>query len=298
MPQCKWASSLGELEGTHQEAWGTTEYKSRSEPTVFMGMYDLRDYIALWRHKGKAWVLWCGFDIGNIRSNFVFNDGKLKWLSYLFANEGFKDFLIKHVLNKAEHWVENEAEAWQLKDIGLKVSGICPSFMGKIKDYKVSFKPGNNVYLSANPGREEEYGWGLIEMIACALPQIEFHLVGSEWTQYRQKLKNVHVYKRMPKEVMNKMIRKMQCGLRLNKHDGFSEITAKSVLWGQYPITYLYHPKIDQYTKDDCGQPYCIQGLNNLIKLLKKIPKKRKANLKARKYYQRTINKYPWVQKI
>ena len=103
MTQCKWAVSLGELEGTHQKAWGTTEYKSRSEPTVFMGMYDLRDYIALWRHKGKAWVLWCGSDIRSLRANFVFNDGKLKWLSYLFANEGFKDFLIKHVLKIGEY---------------------------------------------------------------------------------------------------------------------------------------------------------------------------------------------------
>src|SRR3990167_7755462 len=204
MTQCKWAVSLGELEGTHQKAWGTTEYKSRSEPTVFFGLYDLMDYIALWRHQGKAWVLWAGSDIRNLRSNFIFNNGKLLWLSEIFSRLGFdfEVFLIKHVLNKAEHWCENEAEAWQLKDIGLKVSGICPSFMGKIKDYKVAFRPGNNVYLSANPGREEEYGWGLIEMIACALPQIEFHLIGSEWTQYRQDLKNVNVYKRMPQEVM------------------------------------------------------------------------------------------------
>ena len=97
---------------------------------------------------------------------------------------------------------------------------------------------------------------------------------------------------------MNAKIKKMQCGLRLNKHDGFSEITAKSVLWGQYPITYLYHPKIDQYPADDCGQPDCVQGLNNLIALLKKIPRKKKANLKARNFYLKTINQFPWTSKV
>jgi hypothetical protein len=36
-----------------------------------------------------------------------------------------------------------------------------------------------------------------------------------------------------------------QCGLRLNKFDGFSEVTAKSVLMGQYPITTIKYPHID-----------------------------------------------------
>src|SRR3990167_2632640 len=304
---CRWAPSLGALEGTHQEVWGTKDYswKHRNKPCVFFGMYDLRDYLALWQHKGKAWVLWAGGDIRNLRTNFVFNDGKLKWLSILFAGiaVNFRDFLIKHILNKAEHWVENEAEAWQLKDIGLKVSGICPSFLGNIKKYKVSFKRGNNVYLSTSKDREGEYGWGIIQRIACALPEIEFRLFGtdpnldSEFMKYRQPIPNIHYYVRMNKDIMNGFIKKMQCGLRLNKHDGFSEITAKSILWGQYPITYLYNPKIDQYTADDCGRQDCVQGLNNLISLLKKIPKKRKPNLKARQYYYETLNNFPWNTK-
>lgn len=295
--QCRWASSLGSLEDTHQVAWGTVDYTDRNKPCVFFGLYDLRDYIALWRHKGKAWVLWAGSDIRNLRSNFIFNDGKLKWLSELFAmqNRNFKEFLIKKVLSKAEHWVENEGEAWQLKDIGLKVSGICPSFMGRVEDYKVSFRPGNRVYLSANKGREQEYGWGIVQSIACALPKIKFHLYGSLWDEPRQPLKNVFVRGRVPKKQMNKEIKKMQCGLRLNKHDGFSEVTAKSVLWGQYPITYLYHDKIDQYVVDDCGQPWCVAGLNNLIKLLRRVPKKKKPNIKAREYYRNRLNKFPWV---
>ena len=192
-----------------------------------------------------------------------------------------------------ENWVENEAEAMILKTYcGIEKVNICPSFLGNIKDYKVEFVPGNKVYLSANEDRQLEYGWGIVNMIACLLPNIEFHLYGASWKQ--QPLKNVIVHGRIPKKQMNEEIKKMQCGLRLNKHDGFSEIIAKSVLWGQYPITYLYFPKITQYVKDNCGQPFCLHGLNNLVHLLKKISKIKKPNLEARNYYLQTINQFPW----
>ena len=317
---CRWAKSLGELESSHQGAWGTLEYdwkKHRNQPTVFFGLYDLRDYIALWWHKGKKWVLWAGSDIRNLRSNFIFNDGKLLWLSQLFSSRGesFRDFLIRRVLSKAEHWVENEAEAWQLKDMGLKVSGIRPSFLGNIKKYKVSFRPGNKVYISASKKREAEYGWPIILQIAWALPQVEFHLYGSDWDwidvkkdQYtpgyviqRQGITwkdfypNIIIHGRISKEKMNRQIKNMQCGLRLNKHDGFSEITAKSVLWGQYPITYLYHPNISQFAADNHGLPNTANNLRKLVELLKQIPKKKKPNYSPRDWYIANLNRYPWV---
>ena len=172
-------------------------------------------------------------------------------------------------------------------------AGIVPSFLGDIKKYPISFKQGNKVYVSGHEGYQGEYGWGIVTMIACSLPNIEFHLYGASW-QY-QPLKNVIIHGKVPKEQMNKEIKEMQCGLRLNKHDGFSEITAKSILWGQYPITYLYFPYIQQYTNDNCGQPYCMKCLNNLIKILKTLPQKKKPNLKGREYYLKHLNKFPWV---
>ncbi len=296
--QCRWSQSLGELEGTHQKAWGTKPYTNRQDPTVFFGLYDLRDYIALWRHKGYKWILWAGGDIRNLRANFVFNDGKLLWLSQLFANQGynFRDWIIKHLISKCENWCEDEAEAWQLKDMGIKVDGIGPSFMGDMTKYPVSFKPGNKVYISASGNRQAEYGWGIVESIASSCPEIEFHLYGTEPT-YHQLSDNMIYHGRVSKHRMNREIKQMQCGLRLNKHDGFSEITAKSVLWGQYPITYLYYPEIDQYTNDNIGRPDSLKSLNNLVKLLKRIPKIKKPNIEARNYYLTFLNDYPWNQK-
>ena len=308
---CRYAPSLGGgFAGTPEEVWGTPSYvysKHKNEATIFFGLYDLRDYIALWRHKGKAWVLWAGSDIRNLRSGFIFNDGKLNWLSVLFRGIGadFRAWLIKNVISKAENWVENEAEAWSLRDMGIKVDGINPSFLGNIKDYKMKFRPGNKVWISASRGRELEYGWGILLNVAWALPELEFHFYGSDWPQVAEKLlgqgiswkqyfPNVRIHGRMTKWKMNKQVSKMQCGLRLNKHDGFSEVTAKSVLWGQYPITYLYNPHVDQYAGDNHGFIDTSDSLIKLYKLLKQIPKKKKANLKGRNWHVKNLNKYPW----
>lgn len=307
MSQCRIAPSLGALEGHPNDVWGTTDYVSREVPTVFFGLYDLRDYIALWRHRGKCWVLWAGSDIRHLRSRFIFNDGKLLTLSQLFASLtiDFRQFLIKYVLTKAEHWVENEAEAWQLKNMGIKVSGIQPSFMGDVKKYKVSFQKGNKVWMSANRGREQEYGWHVVLQLAWALPAIEFHLYGSDWPDIQELLDsqgitwkqyhpNVFVHGRVSKKKMNAQVQKMQCGLRLNKHDGFSEVTAKSVLWGQYPITYLYHDHITQYA-DNTGITNTATNLRKLRTLLEEVCKKEKPNLVAREFYIKQLNRYPWT---
>ena len=64
--KCRYAPSLGALERTHQEVWGTEEYipeKHLYDPVVFFGLYGLPDWYLLWRHKGKKAVLWAGSDV-------------------------------------------------------------------------------------------------------------------------------------------------------------------------------------------------------------------------------------------
>src|SRR3990167_3174810 len=261
--QCRWAPSLGALEDTHQVDWGTVEYADRTKPTCFFGLYDLRDYIALWRHKGKAWVLWAGSDIVNLKAGFVFNDGKLKWLSKLLRG----NWWVFPILKKAEHWVENEWEKRELESVGVK-SRISPSFLGRVEDYEVSFKPGNKVYLSASEGRQEEYGWSIVEKFAEEFPDIEFHLYGADWFSVHD---NVICHGRVPKEQMNSEIKEMQGGVRLNKTDGFSEITAKCILWGQY--TFVCTGAKDYEVE--------IAITRNLVEL----PKMEKPNTKIREKY-------------
>lgn len=280
--QTRWAPSLGALENTHQVAWGTEEYKSRYEPTCFFGLYDLRDYIALWRHKGKAYVLWAGSDIRNLQSGFIFNDGKLKWLSKLLRG----NWWVYPILRKAEHWVENAKEEVVLESLGIKVSGICPSFLGNINKFKIKYKYNKiaNIYLSASEGRQKEYGFDVIERIAGELPFLKFHLYGAKW---RTKHKNVITHGRISKEQMNKEIENYQIGLRLNEFDGCSEILVKAVLMGQYAIGKVKHPLIPSFEND-----------LELILLLNNLRKQKEPNLKARDWYFYNLNQFPWNERL
>lgn len=296
--QCRIAPSLGDgFAGTPNEVWGTVDYKNDTDPTVFFGLYGLPDFYALWRHKGMKAILWAGSDILHFRKGYWLEDSDD---DIKFPFQGDKkedpDVLAQWINKHCENYVENEAEAWQLKDCGIRVDGVVPSFLGDVKDYPIRFKPGNKVYASCSSKNYQIYSWDIIGQIACSLPNIEFHLYGADWP-YQPK-DNIICHGRVSQAEMNKQIKDMQCGLRLLKHDGFSEITAKSILWGQYPITYLYFPEVAQYTADDCGTPDCLEGLNNLVKLLREIPKKKKPNIKARAYYLRNLNKYPWNSKI
>lgn len=287
MTYCRWAPSLGSLEATHQEVWGTMEYKwwrDFNKPTVFFGLYDLRDYLALWWHRGHAWVLWAGSDIRNLGQGFLFNDGKLKWMSVIFKF-GFIN-LIKSVLRKAEHWVENETERRALEECGIWVTGVCPSFLGKIEDFKIKFAVGKrtHVYLSSGWNRQVEYGFELVDDIAASLPEVTFHLYGAPWLT---KKKNVKVHGRVPKKKMNKDIEGYQIGLRLNSFDGFSEILAKAVLMGQYAVGNVKHPKIPSF-----------RDRKDLVRKIRELSKKVTPNIEARMWYEKNLNRYPWNVKL
>jgi len=270
--QCKYAPSLGALEDTPENVWGTIPYTNDTDPTVFFGLYGLPDFISLWRHKGRKAILWAGSDIKHFRGGY--------WLDTEGHIRIDPKALAHWIDSNCENYVENEEERYQLSCEGIRAI-VIPSFLGKVEEYDVEFVQGNKVYCSANEGRQIEYGFGVVEDIAGLLPEIEFHLYGATWTT---KHSNVIVHGRVPKEQMNDEIKKMQCGLRTLEHDGFSEVTAKSVLWGQYPITNIHTPMVDSYEKDT----------QRLLWLLKKIPKRTQHNDGAREYYLQTLNAYPW----
>lgn len=274
--QTRWAPSLGQLDGTHQIAWGTTDYKSRYEPTCFFGLYDLRDYIALWRHKGEAWVLWAGSDITNLKNGFVFNDGKLKWLSKLLRG----NWWVFPIIKKAKHWVENAKEGKVLEEMGIRIAGICPSFLGDKRSYPISFVPNKKFFVSCGRGRQIEYGFQTIENIAGELPWITFVLYGDEW---ETKHENVIVRGRVTNKEFNEEIKEMHGSIRLNDFDGASEIMVKSVLMGQYPIAKVGHPLVDGYENE-----------LDLILKINQLSKETKPNVVARNYYLRILNDYPW----
>lgn len=257
--QCRIAPSLGVLEGHPNDVWGTTSYAFKDKPAIFFGLYGLPDFYALWRHTGKKYILWAGSDVRH------FLDG------YWLDDKGFTRLgvppLADWISDNCESWVENETEREALAWVGIE-SQVCPSFLGNIDDYAVSYEPNGKYYASVSGNDFKLYGWDKIEKFAHDNGQFEFHLYGNT-VPWVSKNKNVIVHGRVKKEKMNEEIKYMQGGLRFVEFDGFSEILAKSILWGQYPISTIRYKHMNLKPKD--------------------VP-----NLEGREYYKKIINQYPW----
>lgn len=264
--QCKIAPSLGGgFAGTPNETWGTVDYTNDTAPAVFFGLYGLPDFFALWRHKGRKAILWAGSDITHFINGYWLDDeGDIR-----ISHEG----LAKWINLNCESYVENEVERDALVTRGVS-SQVVPSFLGDINSYQVEFKPNNRYYTSVSGDDFLLYGWDKIDAFADLNPKLEFHLYGNR-KPWKTQMKNVFIHGRVPQEQMNFEVKQMQGGLRLTKFDGFSEILAKSVLWGQRPVSpYIHYPHIDTVFK-----------------------KHTEPNLEGRDFYKEHLNKYPWCQK-
>ncbi len=268
---CRWSPTLGALENTAERVWGTPEYEcDRDEPCIFFGLYGLPDFYELWRHRGRRWILWAGTDILHFKDGYWLEEGGGIRLDPKALAEWINEY--------CESWVENEVERKALEDAGV-YSKICPSFLGLAYEYEVSFHPSDNpkLYTSVSGNDYELYGWYKIRALAEKHPDVEFHLYGSTGP-FAQcvGLGNVFDHGRVPKEQMNKEIKQMQGGLRLTEFDGFSEILAKSILWGQWPVSLIKYPHI-----------LALEELGTLKS--RKVP-----NYAGRNYYLNKLNKYPW----
>jgi hypothetical protein len=183
-------------------------------------------------------------------------------------------------INKnCENWCENEVEQDALKKLGIE-SKVCPSFLGDVKKFNNCYERSNipKVYTSVSGDNFEMYGWDKIIDLALDYPYIEFHLYGSnKWDKARPN--NIIIHGRVSNEQMNREIKKMQGALRLTKFDGFSEVLAKSLLMGQWPISLIPYP----YTLS-------VERIGDLINM-------RNSNIQGREYYLMRLNKFPWNRK-
>lgn len=231
----RWAPSLGDgFSGSPEDVWGVKKYdpsKHINEPCVFCGLYGLPDFIAFRQHKGEKMVWYAGSDIRHFVNGWWIDDkGKQR------VNP--KDFV--PYLKKFENWVENTVEADLLKKFGIKAK-ICPSFLGDVRKFKKqkSIYPsgclGGSYYSSVSGNDFKLYGWDKINKLAKDHPEHLYWLYGNtiQW----KAPKNVIVRGRMSQEKMDEEIKCMTGCIRLIPFEGFSEIVAKAILWGQEVIS-------------------------------------------------------------
>ncbi len=269
---CIYAPSLGALEGTPGDVWGIdTEYDSSKDqfrPFVWFGLYGFPDFFFLWRHSGRRAILWAGSDIRHFMNGYWLEDGGQIRLDPAPLAEWINKY--------CENYVENKVQQDALKEFGIQ-SEVIPSFMGNTKDYQVTYQASQRpaVYTSVSGNDFQLYGWDQVIDLAKEHQDIDFHLYGNT-VVFPCDLSNVFVHGRVPKEQMNEEIKHMQGALRLVEFDGFSEIIAKSLLWGQWPISIIDYP-------------HTLKP-NELVQL--KV--KQEPNIKGREWLLSVVNKYPW----
>ena len=172
-----------------------------------------------------------------------------------------------------------------LKELCIE-SNIFPSFLGDINQFDVSYETSKipKVYTSVSGGNFQLYGWDKIPELAKENPEVEFHLYGAQNADFFGcglffGAENIIHHGRVPKERMNEEIKEMQGALRLTEFDGFSEILAKSILMGQWPVSLI---------------PYShMLGIEDLGKL----KDKKQPNFLGRNHYRKILNQFPWNQK-
>lgn len=267
----RWAPSLGRLDGTAEQMWGIEAYDPKlhqENPVVFFGCYGLPDFMALRGHKGRKAILWAGTDILHFQNGYWLDDkGSIRVSPRPFA---------QWIRENCESWVENKTEYDALNKFGIEAK-VCPSFLGDINDYPLSFKASEKVrlYSSVSGDNFEQYGWNRIEEIAPKYPDYEFHLYGNK-KEWKSKHPNVIVHGRLTREDFNEQAKGMTGGLRPLLFDGFSEILGKSLLWGQWPVAMMEYPHILKLDEMD------------------KLRDKKEPNLAGREFYLKTFNNYPW----
>ena len=188
-------------------------YNDITKPVLFLGLYFKADYDVFMNHKGKIIVFWNGSDVQRLLSNLVHR------------------VIIKS--KPAKHYCHNKQLQDELKSIGLDAE-ITPLFFGYKDDYKVSYNPSEitKVFVNAHVGRETEYGIDIVKELASDIKEIEFHIYGITG----ESTTNLIYHGQIPEAQMDNEIKNYQGCLRLNAHDGCSQIVIKSELLGLYTI--------------------------------------------------------------
>ena len=232
----RWASSLGGgFEGTPEKVWGVKKYnpvKHINENCVFCGLYSLKDFYALWQHKGRKAIWWCGSDIRHFYNGYWLDSiGKIRITPFQIA---------RWINANCESWVENKIEYKMLKFLGIN-SKICPSFLGDVNKFKPQKLNKELRFYSSVSGNDFElYGWERINNIATQSSNVKYYLYGN--TIGWKAPKNIIVRGRVSNKIMNKETKTMTGAIRMVEFEGFSEILCKSILWGQKPISLIDYP--------------------------------------------------------
>jgi hypothetical protein len=272
-PKLRVSSSVIGFKEKAERTWGLEEWQGMNDPVkeiVFFGMYHERDLGVFEMEFDKRIIFWCGSDVSRV----------------------VQDYERRRILKNypdTEHYCENEIEQLELHNAGLEAN-IVPSFLDDVNKYQPSFVLPTDrkwkIWLCAHPEREDEYGVALAKRWAEKDPELEFHIYGINKNVRDKDIPNVIFHGKVPEAQLNEEIKSYHAGFRPNFHDGFSEVVAKSVLLGQYPITRIKYADIWNYENEEQLRD-CWENL-----------KKQTTSNPARDLYLTRFNNFPFVCKV
>jgi len=225
------------------------------KPVIFFGMYHWGDLLWYLWARGQKSVIWCGSDIKNITP--------------------FRAWMLRN----AKHYCENIVERQKLAEFGINAK-VKQTFLEDPNNFEISFHPTSrpSVYLSMHKGREVEYGLPIVRQLAKDLPDYSFQIFGIDKPDNVFD-NNIFCYGVVSPKDFNDYIKNFTCGLRLNEFDGFSEVIAKSVLMGQYPISRIPYDYI-----------WSFETYEELLEKMRLLKEQKEPNLIASNYWRQKLN--------
>lgn len=231
-------------------------------PALFMGLYFDKDYQVYRNHEGVKYVFWNGSDVSRLLNMPT-------WQNILLKNPGI-------------HICHNSQLAQELQTVGIEPL-IEPIFFADINDYQVSFKPKKQleVYINAHPGRREEYGIPMVVEASSKLPDVKFFVYGIEG----EDTDNLFYMGWLEELEADKKMKRHHVCLRLNKHDGLSQLIIKAALWGHYVITV-----------QEMENTIRIKDISELIEKIKGLQGITEPQLSLRdRLIKSNLNKFSWL---
>jgi hypothetical protein len=188
--------------------------KDKDEPTQFW-LYSFEDHQLMRNHRGYKCVFWHGIDV-------------------LFLLQNKERLLDKFLEASPVCACHNHVQQNYLAEMGI-YAFVRPWFINDIKKYKKQKNLAKKVYMSSHVGREQEYGEPMINAVACAMPDWEFHIFGTEPTFPFNE--NVFYHGQVPEDEMDALTNDHAATIRWKPYDGFAQTTMKAILRGQLAIT-------------------------------------------------------------
>jgi len=240
--------------------FGYQHYTDPTKPALFLGVYFDQDLRVFAAHTGKRYVFWNGYDVTFLGKHPEY------WHEFQIRTE------------HGTHRLELASELHGYMHETRPPIEISPTLFAPPKQYrqvKFRYQTPLRYYMNSHIGRETEYGIPWAVEVFRDLQNHELHVFGDGNQPRSGAPHNVVFHGHVSEDEMDRRTAGMHGALRLNSHDGTSQIVLKSILMGQHPIVIAGQPAdlraaLEVNAKKTKAGDRRVPGLNTFILRVRK----------------------------